>query len=271
MERLPVNSIDDVISTLDIIIREAELNNDPLGYFAVLYQKVTVKVKEGIAEGYFDDGERMERLDVIFAKRYIDAWFCWKENEYVTLSWKKAFVISGNNDILVFQHLLLGMNAHINLDLGLAVAEISSKEDIHLIHNDFIKINQILSSLVSEVQHSLSSIWPMLTRLLSRTGRVDDFLVDFSMKVARDGAWEFATQMALLPVKGWQDGINNRDIRVSDKTKLITEPGRWVKFLFWIIRLGERGTVKEKIGKLKAQAPSSLNLKNVPAANLQYQ
>ena len=66
-----IKSIDDVILTLEQIIVESEINNDPLGYFAVLYQKVTIKIQEGIKTKYFDDGSRMEMLDVIFAKRYI--------------------------------------------------------------------------------------------------------------------------------------------------------------------------------------------------------
>ncbi|MBV5348354.1 hypothetical protein JZU61_01590, partial [bacterium] len=64
-------TIEEVISALEIIIAESEQKKDPAGYFAALYQKVTIKVKEGIASGYFDDGPRMEQLDVLFAKRYL--------------------------------------------------------------------------------------------------------------------------------------------------------------------------------------------------------
>ena len=68
-----IKSIDQVIAALNSIILDTEVNNSVLGYFAVLYKKVTIKVKEGIAEGFFDDGPRMEALDVVFAKRYIEA------------------------------------------------------------------------------------------------------------------------------------------------------------------------------------------------------
>ncbi len=269
MSLLQLNTIDDVIATLEAIIGEAEVNEDPLGYFAVLYQKVTIKVKEGIATGYFENGPRMEKLDVIFAKRYIDAWFAWKHNKPVTLSWKKAFILSENKSMLVFQHLLLGMNAHINLDLGLAVAEISTKENIHLLKNDFIKINEIISSLVTEVQYSLSSVWPMLKKILSKTGRVDDLFVDFSMKIARDGAWSFANHTVLFGQSHWQELIDSRDIKVSEKTKLITEPGKWIQLLLWIIRLSERGSVKEKINKLKIYKSSPLPVPGEISADLQ--
>jgi hypothetical protein len=253
-----LNSIDDVISILDDIILETEINNNPLGYFAVLYRKVTVKVKEGIENQYFDDGPRMEKLDVVFARYYIDAYFAWKQKETVSQSWAKAFLISQNKNMLVLQHLLLGMNAHINLDLGIAAAEISTKENIHQLKNDFIKINEILSAQVDEVQFGLSSIWNPLKKILSKTGKFDNYLVDFSMKIARDGSWNFASEMVQLKEYGWLDSVQIRDFKVAEKSKIITHPNKWIQFLLWVIRLGERGSVSEKMGKLKAIIPASL-------------
>ncbi|MCA1758430.1 MAG: DUF5995 family protein [Bacteroidales bacterium] len=251
-----LNSIDDVISILDDIILETEMNNNPLGYFAVLYRKVTVKVKEGIENQFFDDGPRMEKLDIIFARYYIDAYFAWKQNQTVSQSWEKAFFISENKSMLVLQHLLMGMNAHINLDLGIAAAEISTRENIHQLKNDFIKINDILSSQVDEVQFGLSAIWAPLKKILSKTGQVDNYLVDFSMKIARDGAWNFATEIVQFKETGWQNLIQTRDFKVSEKSKLITHSNKWIQFLLWIIRLGERGSVSEKINKLKEYNPT---------------
>ena len=65
--------IDEVIAQLDDIIARSIRDGSRLGYFAALYRKVTAKVKEGIAQGRFEDGPRMERLDVTFANRYLEA------------------------------------------------------------------------------------------------------------------------------------------------------------------------------------------------------
>ena len=175
----PIESIDDVIHVLDLIIEESLKSRSSLGYFAVLYQKVTIKVKEEIAAGFFDDGPRMEKLDVIFAKRYIDAYFAYKNDKPVTQSWEIAFTESSNNNFLVVQHLLLGMNAHINLDLGIAAAEVSEAGKIDDLEEDFKRINEILASMVDEVQNGLSSIWPFLRKLLKWAGQVDNFLGRF--------------------------------------------------------------------------------------------
>jgi len=250
MNTLQINSIEDVIAQLDKIISACEKNNNPLGYFAALYQKVTIKVKEGIDSKFFDDGPRMEKLDVVFANRYIDAYYAWQKGEAVTKSWQKAFEISNNYWPIVLQHLLVGMNAHINLDLGIAAAEVSKNKNIDDLENDFNRINEILSSLVNDVQNNLAEIWPTLKKILQKTNKADDFLVDFSMKLARDGAWKFAKTLSVTSENQVDKLLEERDIKVAEKAVLITNPGFVPNLIFKIIRLGEKGTVTSKIKQL---------------------
>ncbi len=180
---------------------ETEAKNDPLGYFAVLYQKVTLKIKEGIENDFFDDGERMVKLDVLFAERYLNAYYAYQKEETVTASWEGVLVLSKNYWPIVLQHLLVGMNAHINLDLGIAAAAISRNKNIDDLEDDFKRINEILALLVNEVQDDLSRIWPSLKKILQSTRKVDDFLIDFSMELAREGAWRFAKIWLLYPLR----------------------------------------------------------------------
>jgi len=243
-------SIDEVISILDSIIQETKTNNSTLGYFAVLYQKVTIKVKEGIETGFFADGTRMEKLDVIFANRYIDAYFAFKNREEVTESWEKTFNYSTKYWPIVLQHLLMGMNAHINLDLGIAAAAVSKGLDIDKLEADFNRINEVLSSMVIEIQQDLAEIWPPLKWLLKLSGKIDDHITDFSMKLARDGAWKFAKSIAGKSDNELKILIEERDKKVVIKTRIITNPGFLVSALFLLIRIGERGSIMEKIGKL---------------------
>ena len=246
-----ISSIDEVISSLTEIISTAEQQNDPNGYFAALYLKVTTKVKAGIADGFFDDGVRMEKLDVIFAKRYLDAYWSYRNNEPVRLSWQKAFELATDSRPIVLQHLLAGMNAHINLDLGIAAAEVSKGRNLAELETDFNKINEILSSLVHDVQDDLSAVWPLLKYILKWTGKVDDYLVDFSMKLARDGAWKFANQFFTVPEIESGKAIHARDQKVAAKIQVITQPGMIASLILKLVRLTERGSVSEKIQKLK--------------------
>ncbi|WP_339740742.1 DUF5995 family protein [uncultured Sunxiuqinia sp.] len=251
MREKPINTIYGVIETLEYIIQYSEKNNDPSGYFAALYQRVTIKVKEEIENNYFDDGPRMEQLDVLFANRYIDAWVAHKAGTPISASWSKAFELATDYWPIVLQHLLLGMNAHINFDLGISAAEVSRGKKLDELHPDFNRINEILSSLVHEVQDNLSVVWPALKYILKWTGKIDDYLVDFSMKLARDGAWKFATEVSGTSDEELEACLSRRDQRVARKVSVIIQPGMIAAAVLTLVRLTERGTVPEKIRKLK--------------------
>lgn len=249
-----LNSIDEVITALGKIITEAETKESTLGYFAALYQKVTMKVKAGIAEGFFEDGPRMEQLDIVFAQRYLTAYQAEQDQQSATASWQCAFDLSPKYWPIVLQHLILGINAHINLDLGIAAATVCKGQNIQDLANDFKKINQILADLVEEVQDDLARIWPRLIWILKRTRKVDDFFIDFSMELARDGAWRFAESLAAKPEEEWPALIAARDEKVARQAKIVSHPGKIASFVLGIARLGERGRVSEKIIQLKAPA-----------------
>ena len=245
-----INTIDQVIAELEEIIDYCIQNNDALGFFAVLYHKVTVKVKEGIQAGDFDDNDRMEHLDVVFAKRYLDAYHAYRNGQPTTHAWAKAFQLSTKYWPIVLQHLLIGINAHINLDLGIAVAEIMKGKDINQIHGDFNKINQILADLVEDVEKDLSAIWPTLKTLLKWTSDVDDFMINFSMKLARDGAWRYAVRLSKAPNSDWDPQIEARDLKVARNAEIVSHPGFIISFFLKFVRLGEKGTIAQKIEKM---------------------
>ncbi|WP_046758937.1 DUF5995 family protein [Kordia jejudonensis] len=244
---MQATTIDEVISFLDLIIEENKEIPNTMGYFAALYQKVTCKVKEGIETDFFDDNPRMEQLDVIFANRYLQAYTEYKNGVSPSTSWQVAFDKADDYWFIVLQHLLLGMNAHINLDLGIAAAEVMKGKNIQDLKDDFDKINVILGELVHDVEEELSLIWRTLAKILKVTREFDTIIIDFSMKLARDGAWKYATSLANAPETNWPQLIANRDERVADKVKLVIDPGFIGKLILKIIRLEERGSIKTKI------------------------
>jgi hypothetical protein len=243
---MQATTIDEVIQALDHIISKSKNSNDQAGYFAALYRKVTISIKQGIADGIFEDGLRMEKLDVIFANRYLKAYENYMSQKDTTKSWQIAFDKCKSKKPIVLQHLLWGMNAHINLDLGIAAVEtIKSDEELKSLHNDFNKINEVLQLLVGGVQTELSMIWPFLGFILKRLGKLDDKIVQFSMKTARDGAWEFATE--LYKTSNKEDFIKERDNRISQVANYVNPSGFLARIVLKIIRLGEKGTVSTRI------------------------
>jgi hypothetical protein len=248
---MPAKTIDKVIQQLDEIIDRSYWQKSRLGYFAALYRKVTVEVKKGIKSGVFEDGERMECFDVIFANRYFDALEQYQSNGVPMRSWQLAFESSKHLWPIVLQHLLLGMNAHINLDLGIAAAKTNPKDAIFDLKEDFNKINNILASLVDEVQRKLAYIWPILKLLDHIGGRTDETLINFSMERARDQAWNLALDLAPLEQSDQITKIVSMDKDIVMLARKILNPGLIASATARIIRLGERGSIPQIIDLLR--------------------
>lgn len=208
-------TVNEVIIQLEKIITYCQINNNCAGYFAVLYHKVTCKVRDCITNKDFEDGVRMERLDVRFANRYLYAFYSWIAGKPTTNSWKIAFDSVVQNKPLVLQHLLLGMNAHINLDLGIATAFVMDGFSLEDIHNDFNTINSILASMIDNIEDCLTKINPLMRLLNLNIYKYDEMLVQFSISTARDGAWMFAKELSGKKGSDYDNCISTRDERKS--------------------------------------------------------
>jgi hypothetical protein len=243
----PAASIDEVIDRLSAIILWASDNQSRMGYFAALYRKVTISVRNGIQNGLFDDAKRMERLDVIFANRYLNAFEAFRADQPIAFSWRLACQSAGDYWPIVLQHLLLGMNAHINLDLGIATAATMRGKNIEAIHGDFNKINGVLASLVKEVSDELAEVW-MTLRVLNRFLRnEEDAIINFSMRKARDEAWESAQRFAALADERWADAIAVQDRIALVIGGLVRRPNLFRDGVIRAIRLGEVSSVRKVI------------------------
>ena len=247
-------TIDEVINQLDEIIADSIAAHDRCGYFPALYRRVTIEIKQKINEHYFDDNERMEKLDVAFANRYIDAWNKSRGHSECSRSWQLTFEAAKHWSPLVIQHLFLGMNAHISFDLGIAAATISTQETIHELRADFFKINGILSSLVDEVQIELGKIWLLLIPLDWMAGRLDEKIAKFAMGIARDAAWQVALDfIALTSVKDQQNYLRERDAKVFNFGQKLYKPGMVFQLLSLLFRITETGTIRSKIKRLNGK------------------
>lgn len=245
--KLKAETIDGVIHSLTKIIEWSKLHKRRFGYFAALYRKVTIRVKEGIANGEFEDGKRMERLDVIFANRYLEAFEQHQSQKETTISWKLAFDTCKRWRPIVLQHLLLGMNSHIDLDLGIAAAEAAPREKVKDLKDDFNKINEILASQVNGVQDELAKVWPLLKLLDRLAGNVDESLANFGMKISRAKAWRVAEMLSPLSSEDRTIKIKDLDNDTFKIGKTILYQGYIIWLVLLLIRVGEMRSVPKII------------------------
>lgn len=249
---MQATTISEVIECLNEIVKKSYEQSDCSGYFAVLYKKVTIAVSQKISECFFDDNDRMEKLDVVFANRYLEAYDAYYTGKECSASWKFAFDATHDYKPMVIHHLFLGMNAHIGLDLGLAAATIAPGKSIHSVQNDFNKINSILNDLVEDVKSDLYTIWP-ISKYISelRIGKLENALARFSMTIARDEAWNVAVELATLETyESRHNYISQRDKAVELFSMKLLNPGVVLSSIIYGLRLFESGSVQNKIKKL---------------------
>ncbi len=234
---MPSKTIEQVITRLTEIVETCKKENTAMGYFAALYRKVTIRIRDGIARNEFDDNARMERLDVLFANRYIEAYDAFTRGQKPTQSWSIAFVASKNNNLMILQHLLLGINAHINLDLGIAAAHCVGDEKIQHLKGDFDRINSILADMLDDVQTKIGKVSPVFGILDPLTGRMDEDLANFTIAKARDGAWQFANKVYVSKKADLERVIYERDLRIAILARNLASPGSgWMRSVIAFIR-----------------------------------
>jgi hypothetical protein len=245
-------SIQEVIGQLDEIISWSRDHQSPVGYFAMLYRRMTAAVMQGIQNHRFENGSRMEQLDIIFASRYLQAWDAYNQQQHCSNAWYTTFEACRNQRLVVLQHLVAGVNAHINLDLGIAAATLASGEQIFALQHDFDIINDVIASLTAGVQASLCNIWFPLRAIQSISNHQEEAVLNFSITAARKTSWANALALAFMPDSMRGTHINTIDAAVVTIANRIIHPGAITEMLLVPVRQMENTDVSKNIDLLKA-------------------
>jgi hypothetical protein len=249
----PAHPIDEVATKLAAIVDWARANRSRVGYFAAIYRKVTLWVKAAIEAGEFEDAGRMTDLVVLFAQRYIDAFEQFRAGRRPTEAWDVSLSAARGWRPIVLQQLLTGMNAHINLDLGVAAATVCPGTKLSSLHRDFNTINDILGTMIDQFVDDVAEVSPW-TGLLDRLGgRGNDVLIEFSIIKARDGAWMLATELASIDQSEWEAPTAARDRWTARFGEFLLSPGWMLSVGLLLIRVRESNNVTRVIDVLSGE------------------
>ena len=221
-----------------------------MGLFACLYRSVTVRVRDAIAAGQFEDGPRMERFDVVFANRYLDALAAYRRGDQPGRSWMAAFEGARSARLLIIQQLLLGMNAHINLDLGAAAAHSAPGAALPGLRRDFFEITRILGEMLEDVQSRISRVSPWMGVVDAIGCRNDEHVFFFALSRARDAAWAVAKRLAATPperVPGELERVDRVTALLAGKSR---NPGIHLLPPLLVVRAREPNDVAEVMAAL---------------------
>jgi len=238
--------LEDTIEELRAVALAAD---DATGYFPAMYARVTQRIDRAAGDGRFGDGAGM----VDFARSFA-GWYLRPRSgvEPIPGSWQAAWDVGGDRRLLIVQHLLLGINAHVNHDLAQVVIESADQRgDIDPIRADFDAVNEVLAETLPEVLHDLGRASRWVNLVASAGG---GRMFTFSLTAARDQAWRYA-------VRNWPLDVADRSRQAADLDELVrvlaylvTRPAWPVSWLVPIARRLEeddpRRVVRDLLGEL---------------------
>jgi hypothetical protein len=257
-------TVDDVLRNLDQVIEWSIRAHSTIGYFAALYKRTTLAIRDAINNGEFDDGHRMAQLDVIFAGRYfiaLNAFFLPEQHRGLTLPWEVSFVGDKDRQATMVQHLMTGMNAHITLDLGLA-AFTAAPNALDSLEHDFNRINAILASQIDGVLDMVETRSPAI-KWIRVAIPSEVFLIKRILLKLRKGAWLFAIYMAFNTEQELETRVNQSAWTAAVGAWYLDPPGRLspLRYLIRVIRKHEKSNVAANIRALMKNVAEPAKMK----------
>ncbi|HET6480440.1 MAG TPA: DUF5995 family protein [Actinoplanes sp.] len=169
--------------------------------FNELYLKITRRVDGALVTGV-NQPEFLELLDIEFAKRYFHALSLWNDDDEDTPDvWEVLFKRARDTGMSRLAAAMLGVNAHINHDLALALIgtwnELGAPEPgDDLIHPDYLLVNEIFYEEIPPLRRGFSTAWQR--DLDEFVGPLDDWSQRMLVTVTRARAWDQGRRLWLL-------------------------------------------------------------------------
>jgi hypothetical protein len=244
-------TIDEVLKELDDIIDSSVRDKNYIGIFAYVYRRTTAQIKSDIELGKFENNVRLQNFDIAFANLYLDAYRSYTENKPISKSWEIAFN-SKNERLTIIQHLMMGMNAHINLDLAIAASSVMVGKPINELENDFHKVNEVLAGLLNEMQVKIGKVSKLMFLLDWIGKRTDEKIINFSMAQARTNSWRIANELRGLQGEQRQIRIDEADLFVRNISAWIKSPkSKFLKYILKLVSAFEEKNTEIIISKFK--------------------
>lgn len=196
-------------------------NGDNRYIFLNCYAMMTENMLGALEKEQFKDNRWVERLLHHFADYYfiaLDQYNCGED--CVPKVWLHAHRTSGERRLLTIQYLLLGINAHINYDLVLALSDVLtpewdslSEDKRRLRYLDHKQVNTIIGQTIDKVQDEvIEKRDPWMDVIDRLMGRADEWLLSRLITHWREEVWKEALTMA-----------NTRDASEKERLRLDLE------------------------------------------------
>lgn len=197
-------SVPEVIDSFKWLEEYFFIRHDLRGVFTTAYLHITQSIGAAIEENSFRNNSWSRDYLICFANLYREAILNYENGniDLVPKSWKCSFDLAENTEGFIIQHLLLGINAHINHDLALALHQVTIDPNRDEKYTDHTDINIILEKATDGLKRNVTEKYaPILQRLDRGFGTIDDDIIAFSIPKAREHAWSMAIALTAAPTE----------------------------------------------------------------------
>lgn len=196
--RSDMNEETGVVSRMHRQVKQWEAAGDHRAIFLSCYAMMTENMLKAIESGRFRDGPWVSALLHRFADYYFDALECYDCGDKVPEAWRQVYEATLHQKLHVLQHLLLGVNAHINYDLVLTLYEMLraewpslSTEGRQRRRADHLMVNQVIAETIDQVQDEVVERYDPFMDIIDRLlGRMDERFLSALVSNWRGEVWE---------------------------------------------------------------------------------
>lgn len=191
---------------------------DARAIFLHCYLLMTRNMLDAIEAGQFHDARWTHALLERFADYYFDALDAYEQKGYAPAVWQLAYDATRRPQTAVLQHLLLGVNAHINYDLVLALVDMLHAEWRTLTdlqrrqrYDDHCRVNAVIANVIDAVQDGvLVPLTPALGVVDRLLGPLDEWMTARLIARWRDEVWRHAAALMETAVPAEQERLRRQ-------------------------------------------------------------
>jgi len=204
----PAAQASSALPRMQSLLEQWEPLADRRAIFLACYWRMTRNMLASLDRGVFNDPAWVNDLLEHFAGYYFNALDAYNGNPLASPAiWQQTFSAAADPRTRSLQHLMLGVNAHINYDLVLALIDVLEPEWATLDQScrlqryaDHCHINQIIAHTIDEVQDEVLERYSPAMELVDRLfGRLDELLIARLISGWRDQVWRQVMQWVEAP------------------------------------------------------------------------
>tara|TARA_R110002049_G_scaffold91682_2_gene228225 strand:- start:2183 stop:2881 length:699 start_codon:yes stop_codon:yes gene_type:complete len=219
-----------VVDKMMETVKKFEANKDNRTIFLHCYSMMTANMLLAIEQNKFHDTQWVNQLLNRFADYYFNALTCYDCGEETPTVWKEVHKAAASKKLHVIQHLLLGVNSHINYDLVLTLYDMLSPEWADLSdemrvkrYQDHCLVNLIIGDTIDKVQDEVVEKYsPSMDVIDKLMGRLDEFLLLKLITAWRDKVWDHTQELLVL------EGEAERTKYILELEKKVLKKADWL-------------------------------------------